>query len=94
MSKRKTRGKKFKRKYFLKLFPPNHNPLIGVLHADTLLNVHDAIALLQELAVNSDDGLMPSESVSTGYFFLMDCILRALRFEIYNRQDKENKNKR
>jgi hypothetical protein len=92
MGKRKARGKKFKRKYFLKPFPANHNPLIGTLHGDTLLNVHDAIALLQELSVNSDDGLMPSESVSTGYYFFMDCILRALRFELYNREEKENKN--
>lgn len=86
-NKRGLSAKKFSRKFFLEPFPANHNPLIGMLHKDTLRNVHDAIAFLQELTVNSDDGLMPSESISTGYYFLTDCVLRALRFEIYNRQD-------
>ena len=85
---RSHRKKQYSKKFFLKKFPPNHNPLIGVLHKDTLLNVHDAIALLQELTINSDDGVMPSGSVNMGYFYSMDCILNALRFEIYHRKKK------
>ena len=69
MSKNKqgSHDKKFSRKFFLEPFPANHNSLIGVVHGDTLRNVHDAIALLQELADNSGDGLMPSESINMGY---------------------------
>lgn len=81
--------KQYPKHYFRKPFPPNHNPLIGTLQGDTLHNVHDAIALLQELTVNSDEGLMASESINAGYYFLTECILYALRFEIYHR--KENK---
>ena len=79
---------KFSHKYFLRPFPPNHNPLIGSLHKDTLNNVHDAIAALQELAVNSsDEEVLASSSVNMGYFFLMECVLHALRFEIHHRKD-------
>ena len=86
----KTHDKKqYSKKFFRKSFPPNHNPLIGTLHGDTLHNVHDAIALLQELSINSDGGLMPSESINTGYYFLMDCILCALHFELYHRKESK-----
>lgn len=81
--------KQYSKKFFRKTFPPNHNPLIGTLPGDTLHNVHDAIALLQELIVNSDEGLMPSQSVNMGYYFLMNCVLSALRFELYNRKEAE-----
>jgi hypothetical protein len=80
--------KKYSKKFFSKTLPANHNPLIGSLHGDTLHNIHDAIALLQELSLHSDDGLMPSPSANMGYYFLMSCILNALRFELYNRKDK------
>ena len=86
----KNKKQQYSRKFFLKTFPPNHNPLIGVLHMDTIHNVHNAIALLQELTINSDDGLMPNESINTGYYFLTDCILRALRFEMYHRKKSKN----
>lgn len=80
--------KQYSKKFFRKTFPPNHNPLIGTLQGDTLQNVHDAIALLQELTINSDDGLMPSDSVNMGYYLLMNSVLSALRFELYNRNKK------
>ena len=89
----KNRGnRQYSRKFFLLQFPPNHNPLIGTLQIDTIHNVHDAIALLQEITVcPRDDGFMFSEWSNTGYYYLMDCILRALRFEIYNRKKKQRK---
>lgn len=52
--------------FFRKSFPPNHNPLIGTLQGDALHNVHDVIAMLQDLVVNSNDSAL-SESVNTGY---------------------------
>jgi hypothetical protein len=90
-TKNKThRKKQYSKEFFRKSFPPNHNPLIGTLHADTLHNVHDAIAVLQEITVNSNEGLMPSESINTGYYFLTDCILTALRFELYHRKESKS----
>ena len=85
---KKSKKQQYSRKFFLKQFPPNHNPLIGVLQKDTLRNVHDAITLLQELCINSDDGMTPSDAINMGYFYVMDSVLRALRFELYNRKDK------
>ena len=80
--------KMFSSKYFLEPFPLNHNPLIGMLHKDTLNNVNDDIALLQDLTVNPDEGgLMLSEFSNMGYFFLMDCVLYVLRFEIYHQKE-------
>lgn len=78
--------KQYSRKFFRKIFPPNHNPLIGALQIDTLNNVHDAVALLQELATNSDEYPATSKSINMGYYLFTDCILSALRFEIYNRK--------
>lgn len=67
--------------------PPNHNPLIGLLQTDTLINVHDSLTTLQELTINSDLCLCPASN--NGLYFLMDCIIDALRFEIKYR-DKLN----
>lgn len=65
--------------------PPNHNPLIGVLHKDTLNNVRDCLFTLQEMT-SARDGLMMSERSTTGLYFLMTCILDALQFEIEHRE--------
>lgn len=71
--------------------PPNHNPLIGLLHGDTLINVHDSLSTLQELTVSPPNGeLCLSSTSSNGLYFLMCCIKDALRFEI-NHRDKLNR---
>lgn len=70
--------------------PPNHNPLIGLLHGDTLINVYDTLSTIQELTVsppNSELNLYGSSS--SGLYFLLCCIRDALRFEIDYR-DKIN----
>ena len=83
----KKNKQQYSKKFFQKTLPPNHNPLIGMLQMDTIHNVHDAVALLQEITVcPGDDGFMFSEWSNTGYYYLMDCVLRALRFEIYYRE--------
>ena len=70
--------------------PPNHNPLIGVLQGDTLINVYDSLSLLQDLTAASPSGeLMLSRSSGNGLYFLLCCIKDALRFEIDHR-DKLN----
>lgn len=62
---------------------PNHNPLIGLLHSDTLSNVHDSLSALQELTVSPPNGeLSLSSASSSGLYFLLCCIKDALRFEI------------
>jgi len=65
--------------------PPNHNPLIGMLHKDTLTNVRDSLFTLQELT-GTPQGMMLSERSTTGLHFLMMCILDALQFEIEYRE--------
>lgn len=68
--------------------PPNHNPLIGVLHGDTLINVHDSLSTLQELTVSPPGGeLNLSSASSNGLYFLICCIKDALRFEIDYREN-------
>ena len=68
--------------------PPNHNPLIGALHGDTLINVHDSLATLQELTVSPPGGeLNLSSASSNGLYFLLCCITDALRFEIDCREN-------
>lgn len=63
--------------------PPNHNPLIGILHGDTLINVHDSLSALQELTVSPpNDELNLSTASSNGLYFLLCCVKDALRFEI------------
>jgi len=63
--------------------PPNHNPLIGTLHADTLINIYDSLSTLQELTVSPPNGeLNLSPASSTGLYFLLCCIKNALKFEI------------
>ena len=89
MAKGNKKKKQYSRKYFQKAFPPNHNPIIGTLHMDTIHNVHDAIALLQEIAVCAGDNeFLFSKWSNNGYFYLSDCILHTLRFEIYHREMK------
>lgn len=74
---------------FNKPFPPNHNILIGSLHDDTLHNVHDALCTLQELTFSDkQDQLTLSENSTAGLFYLMECIIHALRFELYHRNRK------
>ncbi len=66
---------------------PHHNPLIGYLQIDTLHNVHDAMATLQELSANCEqDQLVLSEQATSGLFYLMETVIHALRFELYHRQ--------
>jgi len=66
--------------------PPNHNPLIGLLHGDTLINVCDSLSTLQDLTVSPPNGeLNLSPPSNNGLYFLMSCIIDALRFEIDHR---------
>lgn len=63
--------------------PPNHNPLIGLVQGDTLINVHNSLSTLQELTISPPNGelnLCPASN--NGLYILMCCILDALRFEI------------
>lgn len=63
--------------------PPNHNPLIGLLHGDTLINIHDSLSVLQDLTANGELNL--SDASNNGLYFLLCCIKDALRFEIDQR---------
>ncbi len=65
--------------------PPTHNPLIGVLHKDTLNNIRDSLHTLQEIT-GIPNGVMTSDRSITGLYFLMTCILDALQFEIEHRE--------
>ena len=86
MSKKETK-QQYSEKFFRKPFPPNHNSLIGSLHDDTLHNVHDALCTLQELTFSGEhDQLTLSENSTAGLFYLMECIIHALRFELYHRE--------
>ncbi len=81
------REKQYSKKCFKTTFPPHHNPLIGYLQIDTLHNVHDAMATLQELSANCEqDQLVLSEQATSGLFYLMETVIHALRFELYHRQ--------
>jgi len=83
---KKSKKQQYSRKYFIKTFPPNHNPLIGMVHDDTLKNVHDVIVVLQDLAVSSEqDQIASSPYTAGGLFRLTECVLYALRFELYHR---------
>ncbi len=81
------RKKQYSKKFFKTPFPPHHNPLIGSLQKDTLHNVHDAIATLQELTISCEqDQLVLSEYATGGLFYLLECVGYALRFELYHRK--------
>lgn len=80
---KKSKKQQYSRKYFIKTFPPNHNPLIGMLHDDTLKNVHDSIVVFQDIAVSSEQD--SSRYTTEGLFWLLECVLYALRFELHHR---------
>ena len=84
MLKEQSKPKKYSKKYFIKPFPPNHNPLIGSMQADTFANVRDALCTLRELTEVREFGL--TEGSVTGLHFLMTCIIKAVDFEIDNRE--------
>ena len=74
----------------LKNPPPNHNPLIGLLHVDTLQNVHDALELLEFSVTTSEEGF-PNSSMQDGYYCLMRCVKDAIKFEINYRPSGQGK---
>ena len=76
--------KKYTKKYFERPFPPNHNPLIASSRADTLNNVSNALYALKELTESPDFGM--TDNTTTGFHFLMLCVIKAVDFENYNRQ--------
>jgi len=78
-------NKRYSKNYFQKPFPPNHNPLIGTMQVDTLCNVRDAIYTIQDLST-LPEGIDLSPKSSTGMYFIMNCILNALQFEIQHRK--------
>ena len=65
--------------------PPNHNPLIGSQHEDTLANVRDCLYTLQELT-EIPQGLTLTDYATTGMHFILQCILDALKFELEYRE--------
>ncbi|MES9862836.1 MAG: hypothetical protein ABW157_20795 [Candidatus Thiodiazotropha sp. LLP2] len=67
--------------------PPNQNPLIGVLQADTLANIRDCLTLLGDLGLYKETQL--TDSASNGVYHLMTCVNDALRFEIDYRDELE-----
>ena len=77
--------KQYSEKYFQKPFPPNHNPLIGAMRYDTLCNVRDAIYTIQDLT-NPPEGINLSTKSSTGMYFILNCVIGALQFEIWHRK--------
>ena len=75
----------------LKNPPPNHNPLIGMLHIDTLQNVHDALEILEFAVCASEEEGFPNSSMLDGYYCLMHCVKDAIKFEIKYRPGGQGK---
>ena len=75
----------YSKQYFQQDFPPNHNPIIGALQADTLNNVHDCLSTLQMLTV-AQESLQLSTSSTTGLYYFMACLVDALAFETEHRE--------
>lgn len=75
----------YSKKYFQKPFPPNHNPLIGTMPVDTLCNIRDVIATIQDLTNLSEESNL-STSSATGVHLIFSCVFDALQFEIQHRQ--------
>ena len=76
MDKKKHKGSRYKPSFFLKPFPPNHNPLIGVMQVDTMNNIFESLVSLQEM----------TRTHSSGMYFFLCCIVDALDFEMHHRQ--------
>lgn len=86
MAKRKhSKVKRYGRRYFQNPFPPNHNPLIGTLQVDTLVNARDALYALQELTEHPEEVALTTNT-TVGLHFLMTCVIDALQFEIKHRK--------
>jgi len=84
MLKGQDEHKKYRKKYFIKSFPPNHNPLIGMLKDDTLCNIRNGLCTLRELTEAPDFAM--TENAIDGYHLLMTCMVDAINFELYNRK--------
>lgn len=67
------------------------NPLIVETEIDTLNNIHDAIATLQQLTITPLGGELTLNQASTsGLFVLLDAIRGALHFVLAQRPDKDD----
>ena len=83
--------KQYSKKYFSKQFPPNHNPLIGLLADDTFNNIYDVLALLQELTITKpNEGLFLSDASTGGVYYLLENAKNALKFEVHHRKKKKS----
>lgn len=76
--------RKYPKQYFVNTFPPNHNPIIGMLQEDTMCNVRNTLCTLQELTETEEFG--SGEHVIDGYHMLLNCLISAMNFELYNRK--------
>ena len=83
MSNQATEPTQYSPEYFAKSLPPNHNPIIGDSHLDTISNVHNALCFIRETYV------VPAHEsdtdTDTGLFFILTCLIHGLRFELENR---------
>lgn len=71
--------------------PPNHNPLISELPADTLDNVHAAMRLLIRLLLEAERmELNYSERETRGLLCVMECLADAMKFELYHRAEEDD----
>lgn len=74
---------------FYKL-PPNHNPMIQVDADSTFDNVQSSLCLLMRLVMDSEQmELHYSERETRGLLCVLECMEKAMRFELYHRADED-----
>ncbi len=83
MSDQENEPTKYSQEYFDRPFPPNHNPIIGYNHLDTISNVHNALCFIRETYEAPD--YESEKDIDTGLFFILTCLIHGLRFEMENR---------
>ena len=83
MSNQETEPTKYSPEYFAGAFPPNHNPIVGHNHLDTISNVYSALCFIRETYEAPD--YESEKDTDTGLFFILTCLIHGLRFEMENR---------
>ena len=88
MPNQETEPTKYSQEYFELALPPNHNPIIGTSCLETINHVHDSLCYLRDaheaLSHECHDEI-PRDS-KDGLFWLLNCLISGLRFEMANRE--------